>query len=771
LIKYRVFIFIIITQLLNTAIMQPIVMAQTQEKTTASSLQNRKFIAALPSGMTVELVGMCEYPSDVNEPWYKPDGSVLDNPPYDGHGSSILNVYRIDSVPVEFAFRLSGNIKQPAWDAQVKTDNTDVVWSGGRRSKNGAFVSNIKSVGMWVKWDQKSTKLHLGFLIDGRLAEWADFNDVSVSNFMHGEKEILMTFFDGIDSEIQKIKNDYPQLADWNKAKTPAGLYCTGKEITGKKLVYGHAITANSNDWKNWFGQNGCLILINLLGSTIETPRITGKTKVFTIKDLETLSVTATVITVNPGNSDLEQKINEIIESAADSAVQEYEAKIEAEKTANQILTKDPNEEMINISTESDFFQLLTKLTGKEVIPENEATNVRITIYAPMKMKKSEAIRLIYFAIKERGCSIEETDDAIYIRYTRPTSVTRNKAYPVIIITDSKSLSKFEDLDQLVQITFKLKNKLPSEIESILIPELSPGGYLKADDDNRSLLVVDTVGNMTKINKIIVINDIGIIGHPAATMTYSAEPNKVIEVLENIFDNGMFWLGSNDSLAEIENKDQLVMKSFGIKYANPSNIMKIISPLINPPGAVISSAFSEDGNSLSVYGIVANLIQVENVIRLFDVETGTPASSQIFDLKYIDPDKAAEIINWVLVSRTEKQLTATFVVPFVETKQLIVRLSSAETMKQIEEWIKRLDVNGADKWDYELVTIKYVDVIELAKTIKIIFEQMSTDYVINPFIEPLPAYKQLLIFGKPEFREMVKKLVTEIDKPISTILN
>ncbi|MHC4569133.1 MAG: carboxypeptidase-like regulatory domain-containing protein, partial [Planctomycetota bacterium] len=122
---------------------------------------------------------MCEYPS-AGKKWWQPDGSPLDNPPYDGSNLNILSGGKLDAIPIEFAFRLSGILGEPAWEARVKRDDQAFVWWTGRRAKDGKFLTNIKSIGMFVKSDQKTIDLRLGFSIDGRPHEWVEFENIYV---------------------------------------------------------------------------------------------------------------------------------------------------------------------------------------------------------------------------------------------------------------------------------------------------------------------------------------------------------------------------------------------------------------------------------------------------------------------------------------------------------------------------------------------------------------------------------------------------------------
>ena len=149
------------------------------EGTVITAEKKSEFSAILPNGVTVELIGMCEYPS-VDKQWWQPDGSRLVSPPYDESDINILSFVEPNTIPLEFAFRLSGNLGEPAWAAKVKGDDQAFVWWTGRRAKDGEFLKDIKSIGMFVKSDQRTLDLRLGFSVAGRPYEWVDFKNISV---------------------------------------------------------------------------------------------------------------------------------------------------------------------------------------------------------------------------------------------------------------------------------------------------------------------------------------------------------------------------------------------------------------------------------------------------------------------------------------------------------------------------------------------------------------------------------------------------------------
>ena len=67
--------------------------------------------------------------------------------------------------------------------------------------------------------------------------------------------------------------------------------------------------------------------------------------------------------------------------------------------------------------------------------------------------------------------------------------------------------------------------------------------------------------------------------------------------------------------------------------------------------------------------------------------------------------------------------------------------------------------------EYEVVLIRYADVMEVAKHINKALQQMpEKELRESVFIQPLERTRQIIIFGRPDMREMVKKLIAEIDK-------
>ena len=66
----------------------------------------------------------------------------------------------------------------------------------------------------------------------------------------------------------------------------------------------------------------------------------------------------------------------------------------------------------------------------------------------------------------------------------------------------------------------------------------------------------------------------------------------------------------------------------------------------------------------------------------------------------------------------------------------------------------------------ETVSIDYVDVREVANQLNEALQEMpGTELRTSVLVQPLIQARQILIFGRTEIREMVKKLIEEIDVP------
>lgn len=358
----------------------------------------------------------------------------------------------------------------------------------------------------------------------------------------------------------------------------------------------------------------------------------------------------------------------------------------------NVFKTSEPNEPNIpidpNLIMESlnlkDFdmkniMQKLAEWTGKVVIPDDEAMNIKITIYSPQEIARPRALALIYSALQNKGIIAEETE---YVIYLKPISKARLAAVPTI--PADYPLAAIENKDQVVQKFFQMRNYSPTQMSNIVLPLVGEHGTVIADEGASTLLVIDTVRSLIRIEKIIKQFDI-----PGAT-----------ETVEEIFR---------------------------IHDGDPAEIVQLLEILM--------------GQSRRDRGRPER----REPPRRDHGKDGTAKTVTITSTK-----------------------TPIILIPLQQRKWIIAK-GSAEDVNQIGEWIEKLDRKEKIQSEYETVMIKYADVREVADRLSRSLRQTpGTDLKTSVLVEPLSQSRQILIFGRPELRNMVKKLLAEIDVPPGT---
>ena len=258
-------------------------------------------------------------------------------------------------------------------------------------------------------------------------------------------------------------------------------------------------------------------------------------------------------------------------------------------------------------------------------------------------------------------------------------------------------------------------------------------------------------------------------------------------------------------LASIENKNLVAQRFFHLENYSPTLMIQIVKPILNSTAYINAE---ESTRTLLIMDTVESLIRAEGIIKTFDVPGTESAVSQIFDIEFADPAEIVQIITMLLsqdgsgsknsssgstVIRTSSgsytintggrsSSSGSFVpttssammggskipvvlIPYQDRKQIIAR-APAEAMKQIEEWIVKLDQKESVEREYDIIAPKYIDVSEVSQRISQILTQMPGQEIQKSvLIQPLTQSGQIMVFGKKELRDMIKKIVLEVDIP------
>jgi len=350
----------------------------------------------------------------------------------------------------------------------------------------------------------------------------------------------------------------------------------------------------------------------------------------------------------------------------------------------------EPIEPMENLNLKDvevkDIIKTIAEWTGKVIIPVDDAMKKKITIYSQEKLPRSHALALIYSALREQGIVAEEKDSAIILR---PIADVKLRSVPTV--SDDVPLASLKNKDEVVQKFFKLQNYSPTQLEKVIQPLMPEHGYVSAIENTSHLVVIDTVANLERVERII----------------------KQLDVPET---------------------KETVMRIFEIKEGDPVEIVQLLNILIGD-GETGSPVRAERRGSRS------RSERRSDRGRSDDSKTESrPAAS-------------------VVLGRTDAPIT---LIPLAKRRWIIAK-ASAEDMVEIERWINELDAKKPEEREHTLVKVEFADVQEVADQINNMIATMPLR--ANVTVQALRRAKQVMIVGSAENREMVHRLVSEIDVP------
>ncbi len=329
----------------------------------------------------------------------------------------------------------------------------------------------------------------------------------------------------------------------------------------------------------------------------------------------------------------------------------------------------------------------IAEWTGKTVIPHEEAMQQKITIYAPGELPREKALATIYSALRMKGFVVEEIDDMIFLK-----PIADAKLGMVATIGPDEALALVENRDRVVRKFFRLESYPPAQMGEIVQPLVGDYGHVSVDESTGMLLVIDTVGNLMSIERIIRQFDV-------------PEAGRAVE-----------------QFFEIENGD-------------PAEIVQMLRMLL---GEAPTAGRRGGGYNRNVYS------------------NRRPSSRG---------GAQSNAATSVVIGAGDVPIV---LIPVPKAKWIIAR-GSAEDIRQIGDWIEKLDRAEPVASEYETISIAYADPREVAMRIEDALQEMpGTQLTPSILVRPLEQSKQIMIFGRADLRDMVKQLITEIDVPAGT---
>jgi len=366
----------------------------------------------------------------------------------------------------------------------------------------------------------------------------------------------------------------------------------------------------------------------------------------------------------------------------------------------------DPNGPMEFVNLKSvemkSIIQKLADWTGKVILPTDEALKQKVTIYAPDKLPRSEALRVIYSALRLKGYVVEENEGTLFLK-----PIADAKLGYVPVIPSDQPLAMIENKDQIVQKFFELTSYNPSEMGTIIQPLVGEHGYVSVDEVGGTLMVIDSVANLIRLEQIIQQFDIP---------------------------------GSEQAVTDI----------IEVRYGDPSEIVQMLNILLGETQGISTLRYNRyrderdrrSSSRSSSSRSSSNERSSSSTARRTDTRDGTATS--------------------VVVGTTRGPV---ILIPEPRRKWIIAK-ASAEDLKQIREWVNKLDMEEPVGSEYEVVQLRYADPREVEDSVGDGFRDLpGTEFLPSILVQPLTETRQVIVFGRKDLREIVKKMIAEVDVP------
>jgi len=341
---------------------------------------------------------------------------------------------------------------------------------------------------------------------------------------------------------------------------------------------------------------------------------------------------------------------------------------------------EDPNDplEAVNFK-EFEIGKLMDKIgqwTGKAIVPvDGKVLKEKITICSTKKLPRSKALELIYLVLRTKGFIAEEQDGIIFLKPLKEA-----KFLSVPTIPADQPLAMIADKEMIVQKFFRLKEYPPAKMKEMIAPLVPEYGYVNADEASKSLIVIETVGNLQRIERYI----------------------QQLDVAE---------------------EEEMQRKIFEIHQGDPSEIAQLLK--------IIMSAGYPELERRTRYSQYSSYLGGSRSSGL-QRSGGTGGPEPV-----IIPEPTRK---WIVVKATP------------------------EDMAKIEEWITKLDRKQEVETDYTIISVEHADVDEIADQIEDMTARLpGSEVQPNVQVFALEQNSTLLVFGSPERRALVEKMVRELD--------
>lgn len=200
-----------------------------------------------------------------------------------------------------------------------------------------------------------------------------------------------------------------------------------------------------------------------------------------------------------------------------------------------------------------------------------------------------------------------------------------------------------------------------------------------------------------------------------------------------------------------------------VKYASVTDIEKALRPMA-PDGGIVR--IDEARNLLLIAGTARELAMMRDVINTFDVDWLAGMSFGLYPVEYVDAQTLATELGAVFSGSNNPMTNMVKLVPLTRLNSLMVITRESSYLKQVEDWIRRLDIGvatpGRRIYVYDVQNGKADDLANsLNKILSLATDQSDTTPAARPRTSSRGSSGSLFSDGENSSRSRVPSAAVE----------
>jgi general secretion pathway protein D len=482
------------------------------------------------------------------------------------------------------------------------------------------------------------------------------------------------------------------------------------------------------------------------------------------------------------------EAVSEKPDGAPEAETEKTAEKADSEKKEEPKKEEEPIDPMdrmekINLK-EMEMKNVIDKLaewTGKVVIPHPDVLKVKLSAISSEELPRRRVLHIIEMVLKQKGFIMEEEGDLLYLK---PSGEAKVKSVPVIL--PGESLAAIEDQSLRVQWFVTTKNYPPSRLMELLKPMIEGEGvHIAADDTTHSLILIDTVANLLRLEQVIRQLDV-----PEAELMTSGfievKHNDPVEIVQMV----RLLMGNAIPGATTTRRQQQSRRYYG-RYGGGRQRSQSRTPDMqkgNPLGTGLSGQpmvlfpYKSGQKKYIIARATADDMKViREWVEMLDTDAPIDSEWETVAVHFADVDEMADKLDYSLQQFSGAEFRLNVVIsPLPQAKKVLI-FGSKDKRDLVKKFIVEIDIPPEDLETRHFL-LKYADPDTIKTNIEELYDQMTSSggmsyYQMRYALETrydsdkvrvisFPSLKQITVITTPITMIKIEKQITDWDVPI-----